>query len=233
MSVIAERPSARLGTLRRIWRVVWRIALALALVPVVLVPVYRFVDPLSTLMIYDRLTGVSVRRDWVPLDAIAPSLPAAALMAEDGKFCTHRGVDWSELALVIDDNDGRPRGASTIAMQTVKNVFLWQSRSYVRKALEIPLALYADAVWGKRRTMEIYLNVVEWGPGIFGAEAAAQYYFGRPASRLTRTQAALLVATLPNPESRDPANPTRNLSRLADRIAGMARASGAYTGCLS
>src|SRR6185295_15301036 len=110
-----------------------------------------------------------------------------------------------------DRSKGPNRGASTVSMQVVKNLFLWKSRSYVRKALEIPLALYADLVWSKRRTMEIYLNVVELGPGIFGAEAAAQAYFHRPAKELTAGQAALLVAALPNPVERNPAKPDRLL----------------------
>ena len=233
MSVVADRRAAgRPGFIRRTWRVVWRVLAVLVLIPIVLVPVYRVANPVSTLMIYDRLTGGAVERTWMPLDDIAPSLIASVLMSEDGKFCSHRGVDWDEMAMVLDENEDRPRGASTIAMQTVKNLFLWQSRSYLRKAIEVPLALFADAVWGKRRTMEIYLNVVQWGPGIFGVEAAAQHYFGRSAGRLTGTQSALLAATLPNPDARDPAQPTRNLSALAGRIAGMARASGAYTGCL-
>jgi monofunctional biosynthetic peptidoglycan transglycosylase len=144
------------------------------------VPVYIVVPPVSTLMIYDRLFG-PIERNWVPLDEMAPSLPASVVMSEDGRFCEHRGVDWRELSRVLERNAGPNRGASTITMQVVKNLFLWTSRSYVRKALEIPLALYADLVWSKRRTMEIYLNIVELGPGIFGAEAAAQHYFKRHA----------------------------------------------------
>jgi monofunctional biosynthetic peptidoglycan transglycosylase len=233
VSAIAEkRPASRRGV-RRYLRLAFRILLVLILVPVVLVPVYGYVPPVSTLMIYQRLTGGPVNRTFVPLDAMAPSLVASVLMSEDGKFCTHNGVDWDEIAKVLERNDERPRGASTIAMQTVKNLFLWPSRSYIRKAVEMPLALYADAVWGKRRMMEVYLNVVEWGPGVFGAEAAAQHYFGRPAGRLTAAQSALLAATLPNPGARDPSQPTRNLNAIASRIAGRARASGAYTGCLA
>jgi monofunctional biosynthetic peptidoglycan transglycosylase len=117
-------------------------------------------------------------------------------------------------------------------MQTVKNLFLWTSRSYVRKAIEIPLALYANLVWGKRRTMEIYLNVAQFGPGIFGAEAAAQAYFKRPAKDLTARQAALLAATLPNPTVRNPGKPSRTLEIRARRIATRARQSGAYIDCL-
>jgi monofunctional glycosyltransferase len=233
VSAVAEKGTASRRGFRRALSLALRVALVLILIPVVLVPVYGFVSPVSTLMIYQRLTGGTVERTWAPLDDIAPSLVASVLMSEDGKFCSHNGVDWDELALVLERNDDRPRGASTIAMQTVKNLFLWPSRSYVRKAVEMPLALYADAVWGKRRMMEVYLNVVEWGPGVFGAEAAAQHYFGRAASRLTANQSALLAATLPNPTGRNPAQPSRNLNAIANRIAGMARASGAYIGCLA
>jgi monofunctional biosynthetic peptidoglycan transglycosylase len=232
-AVAGKGTASRPRGIRRYVRIALRILLALVLIPVVLVPVYGFVPPPSTLMIYERLTGTAVERTWVSLDEIAPSLVASVLMSEDGKFCSHSGVDWDEISRVLDRNDERPRGASTIAMQTVKNLFLWPSRSYVRKAIEVPLALYADAVWGKRRMMEVYLNVVEWGPGVFGAEAASMHYFGRPAGRLTTTQSGLLAATLPNPGVRDPSAPTGNLSALARRIAGMARASGAYIGCLA
>ena len=233
VSATAEKRTAGHRGIRRYLRLAFRVILILVLIPVVLVPVYGYVPPVSTLMIYQRLTGGPVERTWVPLGDIAPSLIASVLMSEDGKFCSHNGVDWDEIGKVLERNDERPRGASTIAMQTVKNLFLWPSRSYIRKAVEMPLALYADAVWGKRRMMEVYLNVVEWGPGVFGAEAAAQHYFGRPAGRLTAAQSALLAATLPNPGARDPSQPTRNLNAIASRIAGRARASGAYTGCLA
>ena len=130
------------------------------------------------------------------------------MVSEDGQFCAHHGVDWGELDKVLDDSDGPSRGASTIAMQTVRNLFLWTSPIYVRKALEIPIALYADLIWTKRRMMEIYLNIAEWGPNIFGIEAAAQHYFGRSAKDLTANQAALLAVTLPNPTGRNPAKPS-------------------------
>jgi monofunctional biosynthetic peptidoglycan transglycosylase len=126
----------------------------------------------------------------------------------------------------------KTRGASTIVMQTGKNLFLWPGRSYLRKALELPLALYIDLVLSKKRIMEIYLNIAEWGPGIYGIEAASQYRFGRPASALTRRQAALLAVTLPSPETRNPAKPTKGLSRLARIIERRARQAGAYIGCL-
>lgn len=235
MTAIADTPTVRKkrGLFRRLLGLIWRVAVILILIPLLLVPLYKVVPPVSTLMVYERLTGTPVDRTWVPLDAIAPSLPAAVLMSEDGRFCTHNGVDWDELALVMDQGDEPSRGASTIAMQTVKNLFLWQDRSYVRKALEIPLALYANYVWGKPRTMEIYLNIAEWGPGIFGAEAAAQHYFGRSAADLTVRQSALLAATLPNPVARDPGNPSAGLNSLARRAERRANQAGSYIGCLS
>ena len=144
----------------------WRAALVVAAIPLVLTILYIVVPPVSTLMIYERVVSGPIERQWVPLEMMAPSLVAGAIMAEDGRYCSHGGVDWAELDKVMDNGDGPQRGASTIAMQTVKNLFLWNSRSYVRKAFEIPLALYADLVLGKRRLMEIYLNIAELGPGI-------------------------------------------------------------------
>jgi monofunctional biosynthetic peptidoglycan transglycosylase len=207
-------------------------ALALVLLPLLLAPVYRVGHPVSTLMIYTRLADGPIRRDWVDFDRIAPALVDAVLMSEDARFCEHDGVDWQEMGKVLDSGDDSPRGASTITMQTVKNLFLWTSRSYVRKALEIPLALYADLVWSKRRTVELYLNVAEWGPGIFGAEAAAKHYFNRPAKQLTPAQAALLAVTLPGPDIRNPARPSRRMQRLARIVGARAQASGAYVACI-
>ncbi|MCR4283044.1 MAG: monofunctional biosynthetic peptidoglycan transglycosylase [Bauldia sp.] len=231
MSAIAgKQTTSRRGG--RLWRLVWRVALVLLLVPLVLVPVYKFARPVSTLMIYEWVTNGAIERAWVPFEEISPVLVSSVLMSEDGKFCAHHGLDWDEISKVLDRSDDRPRGASTIAMQTVKNLFLWPSRSYLRKAIEMPLALYADSLFGKKRLMEIYLNVVEWGPGVFGAEAAARHYFKRSAKNLTAAQSALLAATLPNPTARDPAHPTRNLALLARTIAGRARASAAYVDCL-
>ena len=226
---IAAPPARRRGG---VLRFIGRFLVILLLIPVVLTPVYRLVNPVSTLMIYERLANGPIDRQWVPLDQIAVPLLAATVMSEDGQFCRHRGVDWGELRAVLKSLDEASRGASTISMQTVKNLYLWNSRSYVRKAVEIPLALYADAVLGKRRMMEIYLNIAEFGPGIFGAEAAARRYFGVPASALNYRQAALLVASLPNPGARNPAAPSRTLQALAARLTGRAQRAGSYIDCL-
>ncbi|MEH3146399.1 MAG: monofunctional biosynthetic peptidoglycan transglycosylase [Methylobacterium frigidaeris] len=213
----------------------WRRALrALVLLPFMAVAlvlalalVYRAVTPPSTLMLGRWLSGQGVSRDAVPLEAIAPALVQGVIASEDQRFCSHGGVDWNALRSVVSDEDGPSRGASTVTMQTAKNVFLWPGRSYLRKAIEIPAALALDAVWGKRRTMEVYLNVAEWGEGIFGAEAAARHWFGKPARDLSRSEAALLVAALPNPIARNPARPSRALKALAARIQlRMARLGG-------
>ena len=168
------------------------------------------------------------------LDDIRTEVLAAAPESEDGQFRFHRGVDWRELNAVIDDAlDGeKTRGASTLPMQVAKNLFLWPHRSFVRKIFEIPYALFADLVWSKRRMMEIYLNMAEWDEGVFGIEAASRHYFNRSASRLTRSQAALLTVTLPNPAERNPAKPSRALSKLAKVIERRASQSGAYVKCL-
>ncbi|HUG60996.1 MAG TPA: monofunctional biosynthetic peptidoglycan transglycosylase [Methylomirabilota bacterium] len=220
--------------MRRWARRIVRIALIVVAIPLVLVPVYAALPPISTLMIYDTLTGKPVQRTWTPFEAISPNLVQSVMMSEDGQFCAHRGVDWDAVFAVIEaaDEDGPSRGASTIPMQTAKNLFLWPGRSYVRKALEIPLALYMDAVWSKRRMMEIYLNIAEWGPGIYGAEAAAKAYFGKPAAKLSRREAALMAAALPNPAARNPASPSRRQAGLARIIERRAAQSGAYIRCL-
>ncbi|WP_240539854.1 monofunctional biosynthetic peptidoglycan transglycosylase [Salinarimonas soli] len=193
---------------------------------------YLVVTPPSTLMLGRWATLAPVDRRVVPLSAISEHLPRAVISSEDARFCRHRGVDWDALQEVLDDEEGPSRGASTISMQTAKNLFLWPGRSYIRKGLEIPVALWIDLVWSKRRMMEIYLNVAEWGEGIFGAEAAAQAYFRKSARDLSRREAALLAAALPNPKQRNPARPSAGHRRIADRVMARAAASGPVTGCL-
>jgi len=201
----------------------------LVLLALMAVPAVR---PVSTLMLKDMVLGRAYQRQWIELDAMAPRLVHSVMMAEDGRFCRHYGVDWQALHSEVTRDRGPARGASTITMQTVKNLFLWHGRSYFRKVLEIPLALAADAVLSKRRMMEIYLNIAEWGPGIYGIEAAAQFYFKKKASALTARQAALLAVTLPNPYIRNPAKPSATLDRLARLVQNRAARSGAYIGCL-
>lgn len=212
------------------------LAILLLVLPYLLLPLYRMesVRPISTLMLADLLSGQGYAREWVEFDDIAPVLVQSVMMSEDGQFCAHDGIDWEALNTVIDGTlEGEStRGASTIPMQTVKNLYLWPGRSYLRKALEVPLALAADYVWPKRRMMELYLNVAEWAPGIYGIGAAAQHHFGVPAGALTPSQSALLAVTLPNPYTRNPTAPSPGLQRLAATIEQRARQSGAYIKCL-
>lgn len=214
----AERVSTRRGILARALRWLWLAGLTLLAALALGLVLYRFVPVPSTLMLGRWLTFQSVERQWVPLTAISPNLVRAVIAAEDQRFCSHDGVDWVELNAVLEDEDGPSRGASTLTMQTAKNVFLWPGRSYVRKGLEIPLAMAIDLAWPKQRVIEVYLNVAEWGEGLFGAEAAAQRYFGKPASRLNAAEAARLAGALPNPILRNPARPTRGLQAASGRI---------------
>jgi monofunctional biosynthetic peptidoglycan transglycosylase len=216
----------------RVFRILLKLALAVVLLLAALIVLWRFVPPVSTPMLARWALLKPVERQWVPLSAISPNLQAAAIMGEDARFCRHRGVDWGALQDVLDDEGGPSRGASTITMQTAKNLFLWNSRSYVRKAIEIPLAAAIDFAWPKRRVLEVYLNIAEWGEGLYGAEAAARRYFGVPASALTPRQAALLVAALPNPRMRDPREPQRRHAMLAGAVERRARAAAAWTDCL-
>lgn len=211
-------------------------AVAAFLVPAVLAVFYIWVTPYSTLMLWRMVTGERVERVPVTLVRVSPAVPAALVAAEDGQFCRHWGVDWRELALVLNDEDGPSRGASTLTMQVARNLFLWQGDSgptaVVRKALELPLALTLERIWGKRRTLEIYLNIAEWGPdGEFGVEAGARLAFEKPAARLTRDEAAILVSILPNPLTRDASDPDSALRRKALVVAR--RAARADVGCLA
>jgi monofunctional glycosyltransferase len=201
-----------------------------------LVVVYRFMTPpLTATILGQRMSGQQITQTWMPIERISPNLLLAVVTSEDSGFCRHRGIDWRELAEVVESaRDGTAaRGGSTIPMQTVKNLFLWSSKSYLRKALEIPITLAADPIWGKRRTLEIYLNIAEWGPGVFGAEAAAQYHFKKSAARLSETEAALLAAALPSPIARDSGDPGAQQQRLAQRLVDrMRQAPATRLACL-
>ena len=209
---------------------------AFLLLPYVLVLLYAlpFVRPVSTLMLADLALFRGYDRQWVSFEDISPTLVRSVMMSEDGQFCAHGGVDWVQMRGVVQDalEGEATRGASTIPMQTAKNLFLWNGRSFVRKGLELPLAMWADLVWSKRRMMEIYLNVAEWGPGIYGIEAASRHYFKVPAAKLTRRQAGLLAVALPNPITRVASKPGRGMQRLAGVIERRAQGAGGYISCL-
>jgi monofunctional biosynthetic peptidoglycan transglycosylase len=219
--------------LRRTLQWVWGAILILIALPLALVPLYRFVDPpVSSVMLLKALTGAGIEKSWADLDEISPRLVRAVVASEDQRFCIHKGIDWVEVRNALDDEDGRFRGASTITMQTAKNLFLWTGRSWLRKGLEAPLALYLELFLSKRRIMEIYLNIVEWDVGVYGAAAAAQHYFGTSPRNLTDLEAARLAAVLPSPEHRDAANPGPGTARIARRIAARIPMMDAETACL-
>lgn len=191
------------------------------LLPTALLLVYRFVPPpVTPLMLLRLAQGEGLERDWTALAAIAPVMAQAVIAAEDNRFCEHAGFDWpvlrEELQRVFAGEQAR--GASTVSMQTAKNVLLWPGRDPVRKVLEALLTPQLELLWGKRRIMEVYLNIAETGPGLYGAEAAARRYFGKGAADLTRREAALIAATLPNPRRWSPGRPTRYIAQRARTI---------------
>lgn len=216
--------------IRRVLVLLVKFTLTLAALLVGLTLLYIVVMPPSTLMLGRWLTLQSVERQAVPLAEISPNLRLMVIASEDGQFCRHSGVDWDQVRIVIET--GARRGASTIPMQTAKNVFLWPQRSYVRKALELPLAMWLDLIWSKERMLEIYLNVAEWGEGVYGAEAAARLHFNKAAKDLTQREAALLATALPNPLARNPGRPSANHARLAERLAARAVRSGPIAACV-
>ncbi len=208
---------------------------ALLLGPPALILVYRVIPPpLTPLMVIRLFEGEGLRKDWTGLAHIAPSLAQAVIAAEDNRFCEHSGFDWQAIQDAYQEyRDGeRLRGASTISMQTAKNLLLWPGRSFARKGLEAWLTLQLELLWPKRRIMEVYLNIAEWGPGIYGAEAAAQTFFGKPAADLTRRESALLAAVLPNPRRWSPAQPTPYIQRRAGTIAARIGQLGPLLDCV-
>ena len=222
--------------LRRIFVALITVILIVLALPYLLVPLYRFVNPVSLPMLWRTMTGSRVERSFVPLSRMAPSLPLTVIIAEDGTFCHNRGIDLGAIREALqqaDEDLQEARGGSTITQQTAKNLFLWQGRSIVRKALEIPLALWMNLVLPKRRVLEIYLNIAEWGPnGEFGAEAAARYAFGKSARDLTERQAAELAAILPNPVRRSARIPNLQVRRLAALYERSAAAHPGFDACI-
>jgi monofunctional biosynthetic peptidoglycan transglycosylase len=205
------------------------------LLPYLVTPLYRVFDPVSTLMLARWALGKRVERTFVPLERIAPVLSRAVIASEDARFCSHYGIDWRELKEAVENADdlAEVRGGSTITQQVAKNLFLWPGRSFLRKALEFPLALWIDLVLPKRRIMEIYLNIAEWGPnGEFGAEAGARRAFGKPARQLSASEAALLATVLPNPKRRNARQPGPTVRRIAGIVQARAARSPSIDACL-
>lgn len=204
--------------------ILWFVGLSLAFVLL-----YKFVPPpVTATMIFD---GNGITKDWEPLSNIDRNLVTAVIAAEDGKFCLHSGFDAEaiEKAIKNNANGGRLRGGSTISQQTAKNVFLWQGGGFVRKGFEAWFTFLIENIWGKRRIMEVYLNVAETGIGTYGAEAGAQRYFNRSAARLSKIEAARMAAALPLPKERSVTNPrgwTRRYGNLISARMGVVRRDG-------
>ena len=223
---------------RGIWRVLRWLGLAAAIlvaIPVLLTPVYLFVDPVSVPMLERYLTGRPVDREWRDIDDISDRLKAAVILSEDGQFCRHWGVDLGALREEVQNfmAGEEARGASTITMQVARNLFLWNGQSPIRKALEVPLAIYVDLVLPKRRIMEIYLNIAEWGPeGQFGVTSGARRAFGILPQDLDWRVATLLVTALPNPLLRQPGRPSDGMVRIAGIIEARVAEFGERASCV-
>ena len=167
--------------------------------------------------------------EWVPIEQISPHLILAVVSSEDNRFTVHYGIDFGAIRKAREFNQRstrRKRGASTITQQTAKNIFLWPTRSYIRKGFEVYFTLMIETFWSKKRIMEVYLNMIEMGPGIYGAEAASRYYFRKPASKLTKGEAALIAISLPNPRRRNPARPTAYMYQRQQEILTLMRKIG-------
>jgi len=220
---------------KSLWRRALKWVLIAALAPHLLLLIYGILPPpITPLMVLRLAQSEGLHKEWVSLKEIQPYLAYSVIAAEDNRFCQHAGVDWQELNEQIERYKAgeETRGASTVTMQTVKNLILWPGRDPLRKGLEIYFAHYLDFIWSKRRIMEVYLNVVEWDNGVYGAEAAARHHFKRQAGDLTPGQAALLAATLPNPREWNAGKPGPYVSSRSRIIAGRVEQLGSFLDCV-
>jgi len=209
--------ASRLGIKRRITRIFLKSAVIFTSVLLVLVVLFAVLNPPTTAYMFSegrRLGGIV--HQWVPLEDIAPVMARSVVAAEDANFCNHWGFDLVAIKKAIAE--GSNRGASTLSQQTVKNVYLWHGRTWVRKALEALITPVVEAVWTKRRIIEVYLNVAEFDEGVFGVDAAAQHYFGVIPADLSTTQAARLAAILPSPKTRSASKPTNYIRQRSAQI---------------
>jgi len=224
-SLLAKLWASRLG----------KLLVLLLLLPYALAAVYIVVPPASTLMAWSWASGQGASRRWVPIEHISPALVATVITAEDSAFCSHWGVDTRQMIKSVEKAQARDkpvRATSTITQQVAKNLFLWQGRSWLRKGLELPLALWLELIWSKKRIAEVYLNVVEWGPGIFGAQAAALAHFKTTAGDISYWQAALLATSLPNPTLRDAGSPGPKQREMARQLQHRAQKATPDLSCL-
>jgi len=213
----------------RIWRIIKAVTLFFFISTILVSLIYRFVPPPVTPLMLMRVieqlaegTELKLDKSWVSYDEISPNLVRAVITSEDNNFLEHYGIDFEaiEKARKLNEHGKKLRGASTISQQTAKNVFLWPGRNYIRKGLEVYFTYLIEITWSKQRIMEVYLNDIEMGNGIYGAEMASQTYFHKPAVDLTRSEAALIAAVLPNPRKWSPAHPTPYIMRKKNWILG-------------
>ncbi|EAZ81927.1 monofunctional biosynthetic peptidoglycan transglycosylase [Algoriphagus machipongonensis] len=207
-----------MGIIRRVWKFFWKLVIWFLIISIGLTVLYRFVPvPVTPLMVirlfeqtFDSEKKVKLEKDWVPISEISKYAAQAVYASEDQKFLDHHGFDFEAMQKAWENNKKGKlvKGASTITQQTVKNVFLWPGRNYLRKGLEAYFTVLVELIWPKERIMEVYLNVIEMGPGIYGIEAAAQNYYGKSAIDLNRNEAAMIAAVLPNPIRWNPKKPT-------------------------
>ena len=231
----AFSPSRRSIRSRLVRLLLWIVAIVV-LVPAILIALYGVVPPpLTPLMAMRWFDGAGIRKEWVPLSRVAVHTPRAVIASEDNLFCEHSGFDWRSIGDAVEDysTGRRTRGASTISMQTAKNLFLWPGRDFVRKGIEAYLTVLIELLWSKQRIMEVYLNIAEWGDGVYGIGAAARAHFRKPAASLTTREAALLAAVLPNPREWSPVRPSDYISGRADVIARRIGQLGPLLACVS
>lgn len=217
------------------WHYLSRILIGGIFATLIVLFLLRYINPpTSTEMLRQKFNGKPVTHEWVDLKEISPHLISAVIMSEDARFCLHSGIDWRQVEKAWQealDGAKKPRGASTITMQTAKNLLLWADRSYIRKGLELPIAYMMDLIWSKQRQMEIYLNIIEWGPGIYGAKAAAQHHFKKHPKQLSRREAAQMAAALPNPIERRAGRPGPYTRRIATIIHQRMKSAAPWVNC--
>ncbi|MBQ9435016.1 MAG: monofunctional biosynthetic peptidoglycan transglycosylase [Bacteroidales bacterium] len=214
----------------KLFRIIGKALLILVALAILMPIAYRWINPPVTLLMLSRKIKehAPIEKKWIDIEEISPYLITASVAAEDNNFLGHRGFDWGAIQKAIDERESgkRKRGASTISQQTAKNVFLWPKQSWLRKGCEVYFTFMIETFWSKERIMEVYLNVIEMGNGIYGAEAASQHYFGKSAKDLTRRQACLIAASYPNPRYFNPGKPSSYLSGRANHLVGLSQKIG-------
>lgn len=223
----AARQRGRFG--RRLAKFTLKLGfLAIVLSAALVLPWRWLPPPTSAFILRERFLGRTTYQQWVPYPGISRNLVLCVISAEDQKFAAHRGFDVDAIARAAQEKRARPRGASTISQQLAKNLFLWPGRSFVRKALEAWFTVWLEQTWPKRRILEVYLNVVEFGPGIFGVQAASDVMFGKPARDLSLRESALLAAVLPSPKRMSARSPSTYVDERANQIERVARGLGTH-----